>query len=1183
MSDVDVLDEAEAYLRRRISSVELIGEVPISRPEADNLCRALGRKGWRRASLAWPHCLAVALISVARFRYDGDSFWPHVADAFGFPREQAHYHELGEWFESYLRKNGLPTFAHLVEQGALRFLTPILGHALIPSALVPAYMEHVIWPSVADPWRNGATAEEIQERVARRQAPMARPLKRFIVHGGRVARDVLERSLELSDAAAHGESLPDGLPDWLRDAIVQWAQESKPGRQRGRGSSRPKGFRPPVLRFDREFGQVDLELVYPGDEGAEWEVDIPGEPRQRIGYLPMWKRHSPAEVVPVRRPFPHIDVVYRSVDGRKTERRIPGITEDQPYLIFDGETGRRLADQRYLTDSSFYLLVPSAATVRRGGDFLSPVADFGEPSGVWPGFAVRLYAMDSATPELEFTANTKTVVLRRMEQGARAVLDVPPPPPYLDPLSEGRLAFESRLPTIILPPPQTSMSNGEYLKRWDVRAICDDTPSEWRTAAELNPEVRQDGAVVLRLEPLIPGPDVGEWEVEVRGPMGRGVRERLVLLPDISFDVPEAFTGVAGPSLPVARVLAHTREGIEVLEEGDARAPAADGWELLDRNRNGRIPFRVHDSRTGRQAHAVLKLPVVQWRWVGHGADGLEANAPLRLVVEKIGATTAPRLRVHNPTGRPVRLCLLGPRGAVLQEDERDGRAIDFDIATFLTTLRERVAASAKFRLELVGPGGTVAGAAEVASVQRHIELQDVRVSVDGDGVVVTWRLDRTVPDLRLSVASLTRPWEPPLSERVEVNDEGLQAARLPRVAPGPYELRLVFEDDWAGTSSLGSPAVVTVGDPASLEVYQKEIRGQRGVTGRLEHLLLTTEADDRNEPFARLVEGLSAAELSELLGVLFRACETGRAGVLFNLPWVDAAVAVTRLGPQKMADVLRCVSRAPRSVELKRVIVATGLDRAWGVRGVDLPADVRRELWSLWAPLGSFIDVPRSTTDPEARGWCEDYLGFPPRALDTEADPSGDCEGDQESPILSDEWRKWPTVDVGSVEGPEFQPESRRLEAMRDQLSPVASRPFDSDGWIVTCFSALEPLASPAAEAVGDLEAITAPLARFVSFLEGKVKRRLPGLNLDARRGDYRMYPWAFICRASLVVAAVRRLLAWGGCSLSDEQLRSLDDAAVLLTRLVMPVYERDLLVAEIHCCREFAWNRLNGSTQSR
>lgn len=128
--------------------------------------------------------------------------------------------DIGQWFEGYLSRNGLPQFRHLVEQGALRYLTPILAHALIPRVLVPRFLESVIWPSVEDPVGNGATGDDIQQRMARRAPVMPRPLQRFVVHGGHAARDIIDRSILVAAAAATGEDFNPGLPDWLRKAIA---------------------------------------------------------------------------------------------------------------------------------------------------------------------------------------------------------------------------------------------------------------------------------------------------------------------------------------------------------------------------------------------------------------------------------------------------------------------------------------------------------------------------------------------------------------------------------------------------------------------------------------------------------------------------------------------------------------------------------------------------------------------------------------------------------------------------------------------------------------------------------------------------------------------------------------------------------------------------------------------------
>lgn len=1168
MGPAQILDQAESELRAKVARVELLGEVEIQRQNADLLCRHLGRAGLEAANVRWPHCLAVGLVSVARFRYDGDAFWPHVGEAFELSSlDQA---RLGQWFEEYLRKHKLQTFAHLVTaENALRYLTPVLAHSLIPCTLVPGFMEKVVWPSIEDPWRYGANAEEIQQRIGRQAPVMARPLQRFILHGGRVARDIIDRALEVARDVEAGEVPGPLLPAWLQEEVVAWVEHRGGPKERRRGRRTERTWRPPVLRFDPGFCQVRVELPYSNDRDACWTVRLSGETVATVGYTDPWKQAGSAEVVPLERPFPILQVEYRAGNAPAIQRTLGELRDERPYLLFDARTGRALADQRYPTGSDWYVLLPMEAGLFENGKELQPVEDLGEPFGVWPGFTVRRYASDSAAPSLEMRLRKQCFRLERQQQASSARLAAPPTPAYLAPMTDGVLAFESHLPTIKLPPATGELGVDEYLSRWLVRARSEIDRAESRQrASELDPQPGDDGSYRLRLEPLIPGPDVGEWTLEVTGPLGRGLRERLVLLPDITFEGVESTVGVAGPDLPVGRVLARTRVGVEVLEEGDARDPAPEGWTLSDRNRNGRIPFKVVDTRTGREVRALLRLPVVEWRWSAEGVRDLAANAPLSIVVDEVGDGRARRLYAANPTEYGLALRLYDHRSQLIQE-RRGGARTHFDLAEFKTSLEAGIVTTGELWLELIDRSDRVLGKARVAPVRRHLEPARVEAR-DCDGTtIVSWSLRRPIENLFARIVSLARPWEDPAEVGVHVDGQGRCSAVVPRLPPGRYALQLLVDDRWTGRAPVGNPAPFEKGTLHELRNHIQALPPT--VAGKLEDLLLEREDSNRPHRFGQLLSGAGPHQLHELLVLLFRACKAGQGDQLLSLPWSRAADPVARTRPEDVELLVAALRQAPSSEALKPTFVALGLDRAPALAAGDIEVDARLDLWSLWMPLGAFVDLRMGSSDPDAMARCADRLGYPSLAGD-DAGPPGD-------PGITAEFDPGSAgsglPEIGKLEGQLFRPNSETVEALRALLTPAPSRHFDRDGWVDAALKALEYLVAKAPSLERQRDEVIAEYRKLAGDVEVAVLKTLPGLKLADRQVDHRQYPWAYLCRVSLVVAAARRLLAHRLVELHREDIRSLDRCAEWLARHLAPVYERDLVLAEILCCSEYAWKR--------
>lgn len=1171
-----VLDEAELHIGRQIPQVELLGEIAISEEHVASLCQTLSKFGLQDSRVRWPHCFAAGLVGIARFRYDGDAFWPHFQAGFGLRSLQApQQQDIGQWFETYLARNRLPRFGHLVEQGALRYLTPILAHAVVPRALVPDFLEFVVWPSVEDPDAGGATGEDIQQRMARRAPSIPRALQRFVIHGGRVARDVIDRAIVVASMAAAGEDVDPGLPDWLREAIRTWVnQRSRAQRMRAR-DHRGRGWKTPILRFDPVYSQVQMDLPYVDERDASWEVHLPSGRLHTEPWKPVWQRTGAAAAVTIDGPFVTLTATLKTTSGTLGVRTFDGLTPSRPCLFFEHGSGRAVGGSGFLTGTRWYVIAPANAELLADGVPLLPRERLGEPLGAWPGLLADYYEAPGAQV-LEVKAGTSTARFRLVEERADARLDMPRLPALLVSNSDGFLAFETNLPTVILPPAPEGGEESEYLARWLVRATADTAGSgEQLYATALSPERLTDGSYRLHLEDLIPGPDVGSWRLDVSGPLGRGFTAHLSLLPDMTFEADER-PGIAGPELEPAQVFVRTRDGIRVLEE-DTAVPAAGGWVLHDRNRNGRIPFTVEDTRTGRQASAMIQLRTVQWRWHGAGAPGAEQNTAARLSLDAIEPGASTRLLASNPGTGSLRLRLIDGAGTALQEAYQRpaaGRGTSFDLAPFLTTAAVANSPSLRMRLELVSEGGQLLGGALVATLARDIVPRDIRAEDTAAGTVVHWEFARSFRGALAKIASLSRPWEPSIEAMV---DEELVPGRtrvdVERLPPGRYQLGLWFDDGWVGLAPLGPAVEFQAGTSGDLREHAAALPPT--AKGQLEGLLLQLEAARR--PILReFASGIGPYQLADLVDAVALALEQGRARELLSLPWAEVAPVLARLDSSPLPLLAALVSRTDAE-GLPGFCAAIGLDRWPALRSAEFPDTLRPGLWKAWSPLGAFADLPAASTDAVAAGRCEDVLGWAPgevpvckgcgAPIDVEA-PCAACGSESVS------YESRPLPESGGVQGGEFRPDPGLLKAMRNVLLPVPSTLFGADGWLISSLATLDGLASddlPTRESERDGH--IAGYRLHLASLEQPVTHLVRANGLSRRHVHHEQFPWAYMCRISLAVALVRRLMARRRLSLSSEAATTLDDLAAWLELRFTSVYERDLCYAEIACCQEFEW----------
>jgi len=408
------------------------------------------------------------------------------------------------------------------------------------------------------------------------------------------------------------------------------------------------------------YRRVQVELPHPDERDATWEVHLPDGQVHEEKWKPSWQRTAAVTAVGIERPFVALNVTLQGHASILGSWSFGGLRDSRPALFFDGRSGRALGSSEYLSGNSWFLIMPKGGILHADGNRITPTEALGEPFGNWPGLVAERYEASAAT-ELRLDLDGQGYRYRLVAEAPGAMLEAPPMPAFLAPLEDAVLAFESELPVVRLPAAPDGADGPAYLQRWSIElATRDGATVEQRSADTLRPEQQLDGSYRVRLEELVPGPDVGDWDLEVAGPLGRGLSRGLSLLPDMRFEV-EDRPGIAGPELRASRVFAQTRDGVRVLEEGDVAAPALGGWFLRDQNRNGRIPFTVEDSRTGREATAMIRLSTIQWQWTSPGVPASPQNVPQRFAIDDLQPDTAPRLLASNggiaatpPTGRFV-------------------------------------------------------------------------------------------------------------------------------------------------------------------------------------------------------------------------------------------------------------------------------------------------------------------------------------------------------------------------------------------------------------------------------------------------------------------------------------------------------------------------------------------------
>ncbi|MCL6646110.1 MAG: hypothetical protein K6U88_14300, partial [Dehalococcoidia bacterium] len=838
-------------------------------------------------------------------------------------------------------------------------------------------MEHVIWPSIADPQRNGNEVSEIRERLTRNHAGMPRPVYRFVVYGGRVAEDVIQRTIDL----VHGIG-DTGLPSWFVEDVSAWIEGR--GRQPSRVRQR---WTAPALVFDPEFVRILLRLPYIDSPVVRWRVQLSGGSQIEVPWKESWRRAASYEELLMEEPFSSVQAFAFTESGLLTSRSFEGLSTERPFLFFHGKSLKAIGGTRTLSTRNFLLVAPDGMRVAGPHGEIAPVEELGEPLSRWRSIVARYFELPDDVPSIKLSMGAKQYEIF-VDADAEPVLDCPALPDYLEPYGDAALAFETNLPSVILPGPPGHRDAADYLASWTVSVRSDDGTKRGRmSAAELFAEPLPGGRVRLHLEDLIPGRDVGRWHVRVNGPLGRSGEFTLALLPAMEFEVNE-YPGTAGPDLAVATVDVTTREGIRVLEEGDLVEPRPDGWRLYDRNRNGRIPFKVRDTATGRETTATIRLNVAQWRWVGRGLTHPDDNTPHRFNIDDLALTNAQVLLVRVPPSYDVELRLVQPPGRILQRQRaraRQRNLAKFATSEFLDTIRGRTGPNYDFELQLVSATGSEVGRpGKVATVDTSVDIGPVKVVLAGHLTTLGWSQSRPVPGAHGTVRCLTRPWQEPLSSPVSYdNTTGTARMEVSRLLPGRYSLELWVDDEWTGRRSVGRIAHFAIGS-------EDDLRKRAGalpptVEGTLERILLTSRnaAADDTRAFFR---DLGPYQLRELLAIVAKSVDFGAMREILRIPWRLAAEALASARhADARADFWQWLIDHPGIPSLPHLLVGLGIERWQGQVPGEMIEGREDRLWQVWLPLGAWHDLALARNDPGAVARCHTYLGWP----DLESDDS--------------------------------------------------------------------------------------------------------------------------------------------------------------------------------------------------
>ena len=1063
--------ETERRLRQMLQGKRLVGELDLS---PDGSAYEMAEQVYSRVNASgnfwagrYSASVVVFLVANGARCYDDGTFWPNIEGlgaSGGLDRSK-----FGQAFEAAVRELELEDFSETLQADKwLRYVTPILLHGGIPANCAGVAAQLVL-SDLQQGVHDGAELVEGILGSPTRRAQLDKPLERFFVFGGEFALDIVERMITaVFDINTIGRDdaqqlVPElardlGLPEYLLHALIAGEPMGNTVRRR-----RPR----PTVRIDR-FSCAGPYVTFPPvpDTGV-WLLSDRSTTRYTAS------RHDERDVALV--PSPRGWTTALRTDSSETRTRFSGHPNAAAYIF--GPDGVLARDQERIRGDVALLLVADGITVvRSDGTPVTLAEELPFRAEPWAGWCLLSLDLSRTDALVLSDVSGPTHVRLRVVRAAQS------------PAITGQPVAAVTGPagcTVYADVPCVTEPQGSAPSTWRVRWRDDNdtTPPATAVLADL-PRTDQGRSLASRLPDRLSCSGV----LEVAGPLGSDMRQRLAVVRGLRLTVPDR---VFGPD-----------ETVEVAVDAACVIACPDG----SAGRSVTVCFGPGVDRVELSADGMpftVTIPRLSWAtsFRGEPAPALGRDCQ-QIGFDQIETGEAASLLVR--CGRPAKVALeLHGQGLVQREEEHAGELGRW--AFPLSLFRDSVAVSglASMPLRLAVDGLCV----NVARVAARHEVSNLMVDVvDTDGcdnlVGVTWDENRRFRNRQVRLWSQHRIWEPPICEDVPDDSDGV-AACVFEAPPGPYLLEVAVSDDWVAPQrpAPGSGPVeeVAIG---SVQDAQRHRRSLRHTVAR-EALELAVAGDPRASQLT--ADTLSAAR-SELRDAL--AVSSGPAVPFETLTRLVrlAVLPESMLGEMLTEDLIGAL---PDSHVFKLAMALMTVPS----RSVVPPGRVEA-LWESEPLVAAVVDCGH--TAHSASRWVH-FAGWAPG---TGTDGIGQPPEPVSSPL------------------DELPPD--RLTAIADALPPTGSLPLEFGGYRA---AALEMLAKTwqNREQLNDWMSAHARTTTYTQRLSQEQRRQGASLEPDSRTPGWFKFP------ARLQTAAFQLTDEFSDQTELDAAARALLDAAEL------------------------------------
>lgn len=550
----EILAEARSKLKalevesdRAVSKVSLIAESPLSIKSMEVAAFYLGlvyadvakkQTPWKISAFFNDHSgiIAHVMAGIGYRNYNQGAYWDgffeqlHLSNKLetgrfaGKSRAEIST-EWGDCFLNALKSRGLPTFSGFAQ----KYVVPIMVHAGIPISALPNYFSALDRCLQRVGFNAEAIANQLNNPYAAERYGTNKPVLRFLEYGGEFAIEFVDRSLDALAKLARDESLDSHpLPPEVLSAVVEFFNHPQ---QRsisiGRNTNILKAGKLSVV-LDAPLGELTLELPEISTDLINFKWHI-GFDESRVEFEPRtlsggdFGRRGGVKLA-IEKPVRQIQV--EASDGLMS-REITLYSSETPAIFFT-PVGELIPNNVALPKGLIYVL--TAKGREKAFNIEDPRIQQEIPPLGW--HAWELYRVDlsnSLSFKLFEIGETRNVATK-----AKATIDVDQ---TIDGLTYRGLPVQIARPLITFP------EGVEAEWQIEIRNLSDSKLSVQNH--------KTHSTTTLQIDPFSGSnfPLLGEYQILVRGPLGLGASQKIVVAEGLKLTSPTEWRSIVDGGL----------------------------------------------------------------------------------------------------------------------------------------------------------------------------------------------------------------------------------------------------------------------------------------------------------------------------------------------------------------------------------------------------------------------------------------------------------------------------------------------------------------------------------------------------------------------------------------------------------------------------------------------------------